>query len=147
MSCLCDSNLLLRLSQQGHAQNREAQHATQTLLRRRERVCVFPQNLTEYWAVATRPPESNGLGLSVADAFDEVQRIKQAFEFVADTPAIYPLWEQIVVRFGVQGKQVHDARLVAAMQAHGIGQVLTFNTSDFVRCAPLGITMVHPARV
>jgi predicted nucleic acid-binding protein len=29
--------------------------------------------------------------------------------------------------------KVHDARLVAAMKAHGIGRILTFNGEDFER--------------
>ena len=31
------------------------------------------------------------------------------------------------------GKQVHDANIVATMQAHGIGKLLTHNTVDFAR--------------
>jgi len=33
----------------------------------------------------------------------------------------------------VLGVKVHDAWLVAAMKAHGVNQILTFNTSDFAR--------------
>lgn len=40
-------------------------------------------------------------------------------------------------------KQVHDARLVALMQAHGITHILTLNGSDFTRYP--GITPVDPA--
>jgi predicted nucleic acid-binding protein len=37
---------------------------------------------------------------------------------------------------------VHDARLVAAMLAHGVPQLLTLNDRDFARYA--GISVVHP---
>jgi predicted nucleic acid-binding protein len=43
---------------------------------------------------------------------------------------------------GVQGKQAHDARLVAAMKRHSINQILTFNTADFARYAE--ITAISP---
>jgi predicted nucleic acid-binding protein len=33
----------------------------------------------------------------------------------------------------IGGKQVHDANIVATMQVYGIRQLLTHNTSDFVR--------------
>lgn len=49
--------------------------------------------------------------------------------------------------FAVSGVQVHDARLVAAMQAHNITHILTFNTSDFTRYASLGIVPVDPATI
>jgi len=37
---------------------------------------------------------------------------------------------------------VHDARLVAAMNVHGVRRILTFNTADFIG---LGVEVVHPA--
>ncbi len=36
-------------------------------------------------------------------------------------------------RYAIQGKAAHDARLVAAMQKHGVSQLLTFNGADFRR--------------
>ena len=49
---------------------------------------------------------------------------------------------KIVVQYGVSGVQVHDARLAAAMYAHGIREILTLNGSDFTRFA--GITAIDP---
>jgi predicted nucleic acid-binding protein len=43
------------------------------------------------------------------------------------------------------GKPSHDARLVAAMQVHGIKDVLTFERTGFTRYA--GIEVVNPADV
>jgi predicted nucleic acid-binding protein len=39
---------------------------------------------------------------------------------------------------------VHDARLVALMNVHGVRQILTFNTGDFVR---FEIEALHPSAV
>ena len=43
----------------------------------------------------------------------------------------------------VAGKKVHDAHLVAMMQAHSIRSILTFNEADFKRYP--GIAMLNPA--
>jgi predicted nucleic acid-binding protein len=51
-------------------------------------------------------------------------------------------WKQLVVRHGVQGSKVHDARLVATMNIHGIRRILTFNTDDFTR---YDIDAIHPS--
>ena len=51
----------------------------------------------------------------------------------------------LVIDYRVSGVQVHDARLVAAMLAHGVTHILTFNTADFARYAPEGIVAVAPA--
>lgn len=41
--------------------------------------------------------------------------------------------ERRVLEDSVTGKQVHDARIVAAMNVHQITKLLTFNTKDFKR--------------
>lgn len=45
----------------------------------------------------------------------------------------------------VSGKPAHDARLVAAMLAHGLTNILTFDKTGFSRYA--GIEVVHPMDV
>ena len=70
-------------------------------------------------------------------------RIKSMFDLLPDTPAIYPVWESLVIRYQVSGKPAHDARLVAAMQVHGLTSILTFDRTGFSRYA--GIEVVHPA--
>jgi len=62
-----------------------------------------------------------------------------------DTPAIFSEWEQLVIKHQVMGKQVHDARLVAAMVSHNITHLLTFNLDDFKRFSE--IIAVDPRNV
>jgi hypothetical protein len=62
-----------------------------------------------------------------------------------DTAAIYFEWRTLLVQHQVKGIQVHDARLVAGMKIHGIGQILTYNPKDFKRYG--GITARHPGDV
>jgi predicted nucleic acid-binding protein len=40
------------------------------------------------------------------------------------------------------GVKVHDAKLVAMMNVHGVRRILTFNTDDFLR---YGVEAVHPS--
>jgi len=75
----------------------------------------------------------------------EVTRLKSMFVLLPDTPAIYPVWESLVTQYQVSGKPAHDARLVAAMQVHGLTAILTFDRSGFSRFP--GIEVVHPAEV
>jgi len=50
-----------------------------------------------------------------------------------DVAAIYGEWKRLVTRHTVLGVKVHYARLVAAMNIHGVRRILTFNVGDFVR--------------
>ncbi|WP_246605349.1 type II toxin-antitoxin system VapC family toxin [Sphaerospermopsis torques-reginae] len=62
-----------------------------------------------------------------------------------DIPQIFTEWESLVIQYQVMGKQVHDARLVAAMLAHNITHLLTFNVDDFRRFSD--IVVVDPRNV
>ena len=101
------------------------------------------QNLMELWVVATRPVSQNGLGLSIMEATSELMGLKSIFPLLLDMPAIYRVWESLVIQYQVSGKPAHDARLVAAMQVHGLTSILTFDRTGFSRYA--GIEVVHPA--
>ena len=145
MSVLLDTNVLLRLAQPHHRQYRAATGGVARARLAGEALSVTPQNIAEFWAVATRPVgAANGLGLTAAAAAAEIATIEQMFELAADDPEIYPIWKGLVVTHRVLGAQVYDARLVAAMLAHGIDRILTFNVADFSR---YGVTVLHPAAV
>lgn len=145
MSYVVDSNILLRVIQPNHAMYPEASRAVGDLLQQNEVIHVFPQNLYEVWVVTTRPVANNGLGYSVQDASREIRSIESHFTFLPDTPAIYPAWKNLVTQHSVSGRLAHDARIVAAMNVHGISHILTFNKNDFIRFP--SITVVTPAEV
>jgi len=140
---LLDTSTLLRTLQVRHPQYETVARALETLPSRGRDLHIVPQNLVELWVVATRPAEQNGLGMMPAAAAVELTRIKSMFSLLPDTPAIYPVWENLVIQYQVFGKTAHDARLVAAMQVHGLTSILTFDKTGFTRYA--GIEVVHPA--
>ena len=51
----------------------------------------------------------------------------------------------MVSKHEVKGKEVHDARIVAAMLAHRVTHLLTFNTADFKRYTE--IAAINPREV
>ena len=145
MSVLVDTNVLLRLAQPNHGQYRAANDGVARARLTGEALYVTPQNLAEFWAVATRPVgAANGLGLSASAAAAEIVTIERLFRLASDDPAIYPMWKALVITHRVLGVKVYDARLVAAMLVHGIGRILTFNVADFSR---YGVPVLHPAAV
>jgi predicted nucleic acid-binding protein len=140
---LIDTSTLLRTLQPSHPQRETARVAIKALTARGRDLHIVPQNLVELWAVATRPVAQNGLGLSATEAAAELMHLKSMFPLLPDTPAIYPVWESLVIQYRVSGKAAHDARLVAAMHVHGLTTILTFDRTGFSRYA--GIEVLHPA--
>jgi predicted nucleic acid-binding protein len=145
VSFAVDTNVLLRSVDDGHASQPLAENSLLALWDDGETFSIFPQNLVEFWAVATRPSANNGLGWTVDRAEQELADLKNLFVVLADTEAILAEWERLVVRYRVIGKQAHDARLVAAMIVHQVTHLLTFNTDDFKRYTE--ITVVNPQDV
>ena len=131
MKYLVDTNILLRLVQKNSPMHLDTQRAILTLKKQGNFLCIIPQNIIEFWAVATRPLDKNGLGLSITQAEEESEKLKKIFILELDTPQIFTKWESLVIKHQVMGKQVHDARLAAAMVVHNITHLLTFNVDDF----------------
>jgi predicted nucleic acid-binding protein len=121
-----------------------AENAVSTLRLRNETLCIAPQNLVEFWAVATRPRDENGLGMTVARAATEMASLRRLFRLLPHTPDVLEEWQRIVIGQGITGKQTHDAHLVAIMQAHAVTNVLTFDVSHFSRFP--GISVLDPAQ-
>jgi predicted nucleic acid-binding protein len=133
MRILIDTNVLLRTTEPKHTHYQSSVDAIDILRSLGHELTIVPQMLYEFWSVATRPLENNGLGMSTADAHAEINTIQKLFRLLRDERGVFPIWEQIVTSYGVRGKQVHDARLAASLQRHAATHLLTFNTSDFAR--------------
>jgi predicted nucleic acid-binding protein len=142
---LVDTNLLLRAVQLESEDNELASDAISSLFASRHRVYVTPQVLIEFWAVGTRPIEVNGLAMSVSDIRAHVESFLRRFDLLPDSPTIFEQWIDLVAKHQRRGKQVHDARLVAVMKAHGVENLLTFNVDDFAGYNE--IKAVHPRDV
>ena len=145
MKTLIDTNILARAAEPSHSMHRLAEDSVAELRRQGDILCLVPQNIYEFWVVCTRPATQNGLGMSLAQAQAELARLKTLFTLLDDTPAIFPQWEQLVIRYQIQGKNAHDARLVAAMMVHGLSRILTLNVGDFQRFQNL--TVLDPQQV
>lgn len=139
---LIDTNVLLRFVARSHSLNPIVRRAIQLLRGRGEILRVAPQNLIEFWNVATRPVAVNGLGYPVASTERLLRRLERLFPPLPEGEPVYSEWRQLVIQFGVSGVQVHDAHLVAAMNRHGIARILTVNPRDFARYASIGIIAV-----
>jgi len=89
--------------------------------------------------VATRPIQVNGYGWPAKDAEAKVAELLRQFPLLPETAAVFPEWLRLVSQHGILGKQVHDARLVALLNMHGVPRLLTFNVEDFQRYGTLAV--------
>jgi len=144
---LLDTNLLARMTDSTNPQCADSRRAVHRLLANRERLIIVPQNLYEFWAVATRKPGppptgQNGLGMTCLQASQWLQFFQRRFTLLPDRPELTDRWHALVKTHAIKGFKSHDARLVAAMQTYGITRLLTFNVNDFKE---FPVTIIDPA--
>jgi predicted nucleic acid-binding protein len=94
------------------------------------------QVFREYLAVATRPAEANGLGLPVSDALSNVDAFLGRMRLLAEGESTWTHLRELIAHHRCQGKQIHDANVVATALSHGIAQLVTANVGDFLRFSP-----------
>ena len=140
---LLDTNILLQYASAADPRFATVDAAINVLHASGEGLCVVPQNIYEFWATATRPTASNGLGLSIPECQIQVARVKRLFRLLPYLPTLFAEWEVLVGSHACHGRVSYDARLVAAMRTHGINRLLTFNGTDFARFA--GATGLDPS--
>lgn len=133
MSCLADTNILSALVNKNHTQYAAVRRALKLSRAQKVEIYLVPQNVIEFWAIATRPVLANGLGLTANQTTTGILLFKRVFGFLDDEPGIFSQWENLVEKHQVSGKNVHDARIVAAMLKQGLSHLLTLNVKDFNR--------------
>jgi predicted nucleic acid-binding protein len=140
-----DTNILLRSLHTADPHYAIAENALAKLRNRQEILCIAPQNIIEFWSVATRPANENGFGLSAARAASEVATLLRLFHLLPYRAEVLDAWRRIVLAQAVIGKQTHDAHIVAMMEVHSVTSILTFNDTHFMRYP--SITVLNPAQL
>lgn len=139
MRVLVDANVMLRIADQNHPVHSICRQALERLDAADVEICLVPQVMYEFWVVATRPIDVNGLGMSHESANLSLHGLIDTYDLYRDEAGVFDQWHMIVSTVAVRGKPAHDARLVAAMQYHGIGTILTLNPGDFSRYTQIAV--------
>ena len=141
---LLDTNVIVRLSDPTAPEHGVVRAALNKLIEQATALCVTPQVLIEFWVVATRPTEANGLGWSVEETRRVLDGLMAQLTLLEGRPDIFTAWLALASS-GVSGKRAHDARIAAVLHAHGLDSVLTLSVKDFAGFE--GVIALHPRDV
>jgi predicted nucleic acid-binding protein len=93
------------------------------------------QVLREFVAVTTRPGAV--VPAPMLDTLAQaVRQFETEFEIADEDAAVTAILLDLLKSRTVQGKQIHDANIVATMRRYGIPSLLTHNTVDFMKYVP-----------
>ena len=107
---------------------------------------VSRQVLREYVAVLSRP-QSFSAPQPMSTLIERVRYFSSRFRVADEGPEVTERLLALLEQITVGGSKVHDANIVATMQANGIKQLLTDNVDDFARFSQLITVLPLGARV
>jgi predicted nucleic acid-binding protein len=97
---------------------------------------ISRQILREYLVQITRPGVLIGPSAAMT-AIAQANILARMYNVADENRQVTAHLLQLLQTFSIGGKQIHDANIVATMQAYGIVRLLTNNPGDFARFAPL----------
>jgi predicted nucleic acid-binding protein len=127
-----DTNILIRSTVATAPKHYETQAALARLWDSGAELWISRQILREYAAVLTRP-QTYMLPVSSNAIASQLQAFLQSFRLADENNEVTSRFIMLLESFSIGGKQIHDANIVATMQAYGIDQLLTNNVEDFTR--------------
>ena len=126
-----DTNVLLEATDTKRALHRIAHAVVASWPEAGVDLFISGQVVREYLVVATRPVEQNGLGLSSADALENVRRIRSRVALCPENDAVCSLLQRLAGNLQIVGKRFHDLNLMATAISAGLKSLITANPTDF----------------
>jgi predicted nucleic acid-binding protein len=127
-----DTNILLRATLTNMEWHSEADKLLKQMLRNGVELWISSQVIREFIVQATHP-KTLKIPLTIEDVIREISIIEQLFQVADETLAVRAKLLSLLQEFPTQGKQVHDANIVATMLVNEIDTLLTLNIDDFKR--------------
>lgn len=112
---------------------RPRHRAALRLLERGRDLVFSAQIVREYLVATTRPIEANGLGLPLADALTNMMELRTVVRLLPEERPVLPALLALLRAVRCEGKNIHDALVVATMRVHGVSLLVTSNPTHFTR--------------
>ncbi len=129
-----DTNILLRAVLTDIEWHIEADALLKQMLQADAELWISGQVIREFIVQATHPRTLKA-PLTIEEVVREIGMIEQLFQIADETAAVRTKLLSLLQSFPTQGKQIHDANIVATMLVNDIDTLLTINLDDFKRFA------------
>ncbi len=127
-----DTNILLRMILTQMNQHAEVDALVKRTIRDGAELWISGQVIREFIVQATHP-RTLAEPLTIEAVVREIEAMKPLFQIADETAAVRDKLLELLQQYPTQGKQVHDANIVATMLAYDIDTLLTLNVDDLKR--------------
>ena len=128
--CMIDTNVLVYSTVTSCPLYSEASQYLAQLLDNGIELCITPQIIREYLVVLTRG-DIFERKFTTVEALGELWAIRPTFTLLDETREVTQYLFDLVQRYQIRGKAIHDANIVASMLAHRVMRLMTYNFRDF----------------
>ena len=135
-----DTNILLRSVLTQMDQHTQVDALVKGFIREGAELWISGQVIREFIVQATHP-RTLVEPLTIEAVIHEITTLKSLFQIADETLLVRDKLLELLQKYPTQGKQVHDANIVATMLAYEIDTLMTLNVDDLKRFDDL-ITLV-----
>ena len=127
-----DTNILLRMILTQMNQHAEVDALVKRTISEGAELWISGQVIREFIVQATHP-RTLAEPLTIEQVVHEIEAMKPLFQIADETAGVRDKLLELLQQYPTQGKQVHDANIVATMIAYEIDTLLTLNVDDLKR--------------
>lgn len=125
-----DTNILVYLSNEDAPFHAGAVRKFKEFMKDGAEIWISRQVLREYAVVMSRP-ENVERPLKSSEIAEDLNKWQKIFNVGDETNEVTQSLIDLLKRYDLRGKRIHDANIVATMITHDIKNIFTYNTSDF----------------
>jgi len=129
-SVFVDTNVLVYANNKESNLCEAAREKIESLTRNGNSLFISEQVLREYLVVMTRPGIIEK-PISLGSATEDAIRMMKEFTLLFPNQNSLDKLMELILKYEVKGKRIHDAAIVSLMQANGIADIVTHNIDDF----------------
>jgi predicted nucleic acid-binding protein len=139
-----DTNILLRSIFVEMDRHEEADELIKQMVNDDTELWISGQVIREFIVQSTHPRTLDE-PLIIEEVEVEIKKIKRFYQIADETATVRDTLIDLLKTYPTQGKQVHDANLIATMIANDIDALLTLNIKDFKRFSDR-IKLISPSQ-
>ena len=137
-----DTNILVYLSNEESLFHEAALESFRSVVEKCD-IWISRQVLREYAVVMSRQ-EFYGRTLTPEEIAADIAKWEKSFNVIDETKEITDNLKNLLVKYDLKGKRIHDANIVASMLKFSIPLIFTFNVSDFQAFEEIQIMKAQP---
>jgi len=124
-----DTNILVYLSDTGAELHETVKEIFKGIAEKYE-IWISRQILREYAVVVSRK-EDVEKPLKPQEIINDMTKWEKSFRVIDETQEITENLKNLILKYNLKGKRIHDANIVASMMEFSIRLLFTFNVRDF----------------